>query len=86
MVKGASQTKMSKCVFCGESATKINEEQQPVCRRHKEREPKELACPDCGMPMKIKKGNRGFFWGCEGYPTCHKTFDITEKLDPETEE
>ncbi|NMJ77231.1 hypothetical protein GLU64_02375 [Nanohaloarchaea archaeon] len=70
------ETKMSKCVFCGENATKKNSEGQPVCNEHKESDPKSVACPECGLPMKIKEGRYGFFWGCEGYPNCKQTFQI----------
>jgi DNA topoisomerase-3 len=30
-------------------------------------------CPDCGKPMRRRKGRRGFFWGCSGYPECTTT-------------
>lgn len=70
------QTKSTKCVFCGETATKTNSEGQPVCREHREKEPRDVACPECGMPMKIKEGRYGYFWGCEGYPQCQKTYQI----------
>ena len=30
-------------------------------------------CPDCGRPMRRRKGKTGFFWGCSGYPACKKT-------------
>ncbi len=81
----ARETKMSKCVFCGKNATKTNKEGQPVCRDHRGREPKEVACPECGMPMKVKEGRYGYFWGCEGYPQCDKTYPI-EALAEEDEE
>jgi ssDNA-binding Zn-finger/Zn-ribbon topoisomerase 1 len=76
-------TKMAKCVFCGENATKKNRQGQPVCREHKGKDPKDVACPECGMPMKIKEGRYGFFWGCEGYPQCDKTYQIESVIDDE---
>ncbi|PSG99252.1 MAG: hypothetical protein BRC29_03955 [Nanohaloarchaea archaeon SW_7_43_1] len=79
----AKDTKMAKCVFCGENATKKNRQKQPVCREHKQREPKNVACPECGMPMKISEGRYGFFWGCEGYPQCKKTYQIEAVIDDE---
>ena len=79
-------TKMAKCVFCGENATKKNRQGQPVCREHKEREPKKVACPECGMPMKINEGRYGFFWGCEGYPQCDKTYQIEAVINDEFED
>lgn len=27
-------------------------------------------CPQCGKPLKKRKGPYGFFWGCSGYPDC----------------
>ncbi len=81
----AQETKMSKCVFCGSSATKTNEAGQPVCKKHREKEPKEVACPDCGMPMKVKEGRYGYFWGCEGYPQCSKTYPIEALAEDEEE-
>lgn len=31
------------------------------------------ACPDCGKPLRRRKGKNGFFWGCSGYPDCKTT-------------
>ncbi len=30
-------------------------------------------CEDCGGPMLVRKGRRGFFLGCAGYPKCKGT-------------
>lgn len=30
-------------------------------------------CPDCQKPMVRRKGKKGFWWGCSGYPTCTTT-------------
>ena len=30
-------------------------------------------CPDCGKPLRRRKGKNGFFWGCSGYPDCKTT-------------
>ena len=30
-----------------------------------------VLCPNCGKPMIRRKGKRGYFWGCSGYPNCH---------------
>ena len=27
-------------------------------------------CPQCGKPLKLRKGRYGFFFGCTGYPDC----------------
>ena len=31
------------------------------------------ACDDCGSPMTVRRGRRGFFLGCTGYPKCKGT-------------
>lgn len=31
------------------------------------------ACPECGKPLRRRKGKSGFFWGCSGYPECQIT-------------
>lgn len=31
------------------------------------------SCPDCGRAMQQRKGARGMFWGCLGFPTCRGT-------------
>lgn len=37
--------------------------------------PKNAAiCPNCGKPLRRRKGKNGFFWGCSGYPDCKTTF------------
>lgn len=79
------ETKMSKCVFCAENATKTNSAGQPVCKEHKDNDPKEVACPECGMPMKIREGRYGYFWGCEGYPQCDKTYPVEAVADKDDE-
>lgn len=28
------------------------------------------ACPDCGQPMRRRRNDKGYFWGCSGYPEC----------------
>jgi DNA topoisomerase I len=32
-----------------------------------------VSCPDCGAPMKLRPGRRGFFLGCSKYPKCKGT-------------
>ena len=27
-------------------------------------------CPECGKPLRRRKGQYGFFWSCTGYPDC----------------
>ncbi len=31
------------------------------------------ACPACGKPMRRRKGKKGWFWGCTGFPECRRT-------------
>jgi len=34
------------------------------------------ACPECGSPLRKRKGRFGDFWGCSAYPECQFTLDI----------
>lgn len=31
-------------------------------------------CPDCSKPLVRRKGAKGFWWGCSGYPECKTHF------------
>jgi DNA topoisomerase-3 len=31
-------------------------------------------CPACQKPMQRRKGKKGYWWGCTGYPECRTTF------------
>ena len=35
--------------------------------------PTDKVCPECGRPMRKRKGKYGLFWGCTGYPQCRHT-------------
>jgi len=37
----------------------------------------ELVCPKCGKPLLLKKGRRGEFLGCSGYPKCRFSSNFT---------
>jgi len=37
-------------------------------------------CPDCGAPMKLRPGRRGFFLGCSKYPKCRGTREAPPEL------
>ena len=76
-------TKKTLCVYCGKSATRMNSAGQPTCKKHRKKEPKEMSCPECGMPMDIREGKYGYFWGCQGFPACDKTLSIKQSLKME---
>ena len=41
----------------------------------------ERKCPDCGGPLRLKKGKSGrFFLGCTNYPNCSHTEWVTEEM------
>ncbi len=37
-------------------------------------------CPECGAPMKLRPGRRGFFLGCSKYPKCRGTREASPEL------
>ena len=46
-----------------------------------------LICPDCGKFLVERKGKRGKFLGCSGFPTCTYTYefeDITKRYEDQT--
>jgi DNA topoisomerase-1 len=40
----------------------------------------DIDCDECGKPMVIRSGRRGFFLGCSGYPKCKNTGEVPDKL------
>jgi DNA topoisomerase-1 len=40
----------------------------------------DIDCDECGKPMKIRKGKRGYFLGCSNYPKCKNTGEVPAKL------
>ena len=40
----------------------------------------DIDCDDCGKPMVMRKGRRGWFLGCSGYPKCKNTGEPPAKL------
>ena len=40
----------------------------------------DIDCDECGKPMVIRKGRRGPFMGCSGYPKCKNTGEVPAKL------
>jgi hypothetical protein len=45
----------------------------------------DIDCDECGKPMMIRKGRRGPFLGCSGYPKCKNTGEVPAKLLEEME-
>ena len=41
-----------------------------------------VLCPNCGKIMIRRKGKKGYFWGCSGYPEC-KTMATDSKGKPD---
>lgn len=51
--------------------------------------PTGITCQECGKDMVIRKGKRGPFYGCSGYPKCKNTMSIVkgaETAKPETKD
>ncbi|WP_373767316.1 topoisomerase DNA-binding C4 zinc finger domain-containing protein [Glaesserella sp.] len=44
-------------------------------------------CPQCGSPLKLKRGKQGLFLGCSAYPVCdylkplHQASHVIKRLD-----
>ncbi len=46
----------------------------------------EHTCPRCGKPLARRRGPRGSFWGCTGYPSCRYTAEDDEAPAPPMEQ
>jgi ssDNA-binding Zn-finger/Zn-ribbon topoisomerase 1 len=42
---------------------------------HNGRPERAFRCPDCGKLLAKRKGKKGEFWGCTGYPDCTSSFN-----------
>lgn len=41
----------------------------------------DATCPNCEKPMQVKRGRRGMFLACSGYPKCRTTANVAEVKD-----
>lgn len=74
------------CFRCAEEKVRMKQEVEDEAIRKQQEIIEELSaeniskyCPKCGKKLKIRKSNRGIFWGCGGYPRCKHTEDIKEE-------
>ena len=37
-------------------------------------------CPECGSPMKLRQGRKGWFLGCSKYPKCRGVREASAEL------
>ena len=47
-----------------EQLQKLAESESPVSSHES------VSCPECKKPMTKRKGKKGYWWGCTGYPDC----------------
>jgi DNA topoisomerase-1 len=40
----------------------------------------DIDCDECGKPMTIRSGRRGYVLGCSGYPKCKNTAEVPARL------
>ncbi len=60
--------------FIDHQTATINAMLEDAKSAHIEASKNSILCPKCGKPLKRRKGPKGFFWGCSGYPDCKTTF------------
>jgi DNA topoisomerase-1 len=58
-----------------------NEEGQVVPEETVAPQETDLPCPQCGKKLTVKRGRRGPFLACSGYPECTYTADFTQDDD-----
>ena len=72
-LEDVSNGKLDLAVFTDKQTDKINAFLD-VAKNVTIEPPKDLPkCPNCGKPMRRRKGKTGYFWGCSGYPDCKTT-------------
>lgn len=59
----------------GCKTTMDDQEGKPVPRPEDDPSAPKVECPDCGAPMRLRKGKKGAFWGCSKYPDCRQTME-----------
>ena len=64
-------------------AKKQAEELMPAPERPRAVVVESIRCDRCGGPMVIRKGRRGQFLGCKGYPKCTGTKEMPPDFNPE---
>ena len=43
-------------------------------------------CPECGSPMKVRQGRKGWFPGCSKYPKCRGTREVSAQMQEQLAE
>lgn len=57
----------------------VGENGEPVEKKPVEKEYSEIACPKCNKRLIVRKGRKGDFLGCEGFPSCSGIYDLEGK-------
>jgi ribosomal protein L37AE/L43A len=55
---------MEKCIICGEFATKYNDQQLPLCKKHETYSLMNMNCPYCKAPLEALRSKYGTFFNC----------------------
>lgn len=55
---------------------KMNQQVFERMAHEDEKKADQKLCPKCNLPMKVRNGRFGEFWGCSGYPDCRYTEDL----------
>jgi ssDNA-binding Zn-finger/Zn-ribbon topoisomerase 1 len=76
------QEKQDKPKIIQEQQEKPKVGQEPTPVEKKKNEISSPVCPDCNIPMSLKVGKFGKFWGCKNFPTCRQTINVETGLKP----
>ena len=83
--KRYGESKIDNCPFCGKIAVTKNNQQIPVCQKHKDEELKDLKCV-CGEWLDIIQGKWGAYFRCMncGNINFRKGLDMNPQIKEKT--
>jgi DNA topoisomerase-1 len=80
-VEGEGEAEEMKCSRCRSSVPLLTVE-EALSATEFDQTQSIGACEECGNPMAVKRGRKGFFLGCSRYPDCKSTTPLPKDALP----
>ncbi len=81
-LEGEGEAEEMKCARCRQEVPLLTV-QEALEATEFDPEQVSIICENCGAPMELKRGRRGFFLGCSKYPECKTTAPLPKDLLPD---